>query len=175
MKRWNRVTATYNDFPYTHSRSPLRMLSHISPWKKPIYGLQSFQFVTVLLVLTTHANALDRSRYFDSGTFLNGRYSTDTPMVVLAIFTSHLSIALYEWQIHSNLYTQHVHIYIHIRNTLHTVDCVSSTAHYSGWGWIPVDQGAGYWACSNQNSDGWSNRGVCIMHYSCTIVRHTYC
>ena len=116
MKRWNRVTATYNDFPYAHSASPLGMLSHLAPWKKPIYGLQSFQFATVLLVLTAHAYALDRSRYFESGRFLHACYSTDTPLVDLAIFTSHLSIALY---INGSF------IYIHIRNTPHTVDCVN--------------------------------------------------
>ena len=71
------VTATTTLFPHTNSRLHLRTLSHFAPWNKPIHGLELFQFATVPLVLPTHANTLDRSQHFESGTFLNRRHYCD--------------------------------------------------------------------------------------------------
>ena len=62
-------------FPYTRSRLPLCTLSHLAPWN--ISGISLFQFTTILLVLPTCANTLDRNRHFELGTFLNSRHYHD--------------------------------------------------------------------------------------------------
>ena len=70
-KSENGVTATTTLIPHANSRLHLGTLSHLASWNKPIHGLELFQFTTVSPVSPTCANTFDRSRHFESGTFLN--------------------------------------------------------------------------------------------------------
>ena len=71
MKRWNRVTATYDIFPYAHSRVSFQNV--VAPnilkqaYPQPLIVSVRHHFASLLM----HTNILDRGCHFESGTFIN--------------------------------------------------------------------------------------------------------